>query len=65
MIYCNMLWQAFELDLVDLEDYPIWYADYEAYPQTPYHFDIWQYSSEGTVDGIQGNVDLNIQMIKR
>ena len=64
MIYCNMLWQADKLDLTELSEYPIWYADYEAYPQTPYHFDIWQYSSEGTVDGIQGNVDLNIQMIK-
>lgn len=65
MIYCNMTWQAFKLDLEELEEYPIWYADYEEYPQTPYHFDIWQYSNEGTVDGIQGNVDLNIQMIKK
>ena len=65
MIYCNMLWQAFELDLEELSDYPIWYADYEEYPQTPYHFEIWQYSNEGTVDGILGNVDLNIQMIKK
>ena len=65
MIYCNMTWQAFQLDLEVLEEYPIWYADYEAYPQTPYHFDIWQYSNEGSVDGIQGNVDLNIQMIKK
>lgn len=65
MVYCNMLWQAYELDLEALSDYPIWYADYEPTPQTPYHFDIWQYTSEGTVDGIQGNVDLNIQMIKK
>lgn len=65
MIYCNMLWQSDKLDLTELSEYPIWYADYEEYPQTPYHFEIWQYSSEGTVDGIQGNVDLNIQMIKK
>ena len=65
MVYCNMTWQAFKLDLEELEEYPIWYADYEEYPQTPYHFEIWQYSNEGTVDGIQGNVDLNIQMIKK
>ena len=65
MIYCNMTWQAFKLDLEELEEYPIWYADYEEYPQTPYHFEIWQYSNEGTVDGIQGNVDLNIQMIMK
>lgn len=65
MIYCNMLWQAYELDLKELEEYPIWYADYEAIPQTPYHFEMWQYSQTGTVNGIQGNVDMNIQMIKK
>lgn len=64
MIYCNMLWQAFELDMSELTEYPIWYADYNRFPQTPYHYDIWQYTQEGTVDGIQGNVDLNIQLIK-
>ncbi len=35
MIYSNMLWEAYELDLEYLEDYPIWYADYELTPQTP------------------------------
>ena len=38
MIYANMLWEAFELDLEDLSEYPLWYADYEPAPQTPYHF---------------------------
>lgn len=65
MVYCNMLWQAYELDLKAIANYPIWYADYESKPQTPYHFEYWQYSNEGRVDGIQGNVDLNIQMIHK
>lgn len=65
MIYCNMLWQAFELDLSQLSEYPIWYADYEMHPQTPYQFAIWQYTQEGQVDGIEGNVDINIQMLKK
>ena len=30
-----------------------------------YHYDIWQYSSTGTVDGIEGNVDLNLCMTDR
>ncbi|MCR4610604.1 MAG: glycoside hydrolase family 25 protein [Lachnospiraceae bacterium] len=63
MIYCNMVWEAFMLDLVKLKDYDIWYADYEPLPQTPYHFSIWQYSESGTISGITGNVDLNIQII--
>ena len=65
MIYSNMLWEAYELDLEYLEEYPIWYADYEPFPQTPYHFDFWQYTNEGSVDGIEGRTDLNIQLIPR
>ena len=65
MIYSNMLWEAYHLNLEELADYPIWYADYEALPQTPYQFDYWQYTNEGRVDGISGNVDLNIQLIEK
>ena len=63
--YSNMLWEAYELDLEKLLDYPIWYADYEELPQTPYRFSMWQYSSTGSVPGIEGNVDLNIQLPKK
>ena len=65
MIYSNMLWEAYELDLEKLSDYPVWYADYEELPQTPYRFSMWQYSSTGSVTGIGGNVDLDIQFVKR
>ena len=60
MIYSNMFWEAFLFDMTQLQDYPIWYADYETIPQTPYDFTMWQYSEKGIVDGIEGNVDLNI-----
>ena len=60
MIYSNMVWEAFLFDMTQLQEYPFWYADYEPIPQTPYDFVIWQYSETGTVDGISGNVDLNI-----
>lgn len=65
MIYSNMLWEAYELDLEKLLDYPVWYADYEELPQTPYRFSMWQYSSTGSVPGVEGNVDLNIQLLKK
>lgn len=61
MIYSNMVWEAFLFDMEQLQEYPFWYADYEAVPQTPYDFSIWQYTEKGRVDGIEGNVDLNIQ----
>ncbi len=60
MIYANMLWEAFELDLSELLDYPIWYADYESVPQSPYAFEIWQYTNEGQVPGVEGPCDINI-----
>lgn len=65
MIYCNMMWEAFELDLEQLSDYPVWYADYEAFPQTPYAFEIWQYTDQGTVDGISTATDINIQFLEK
>lgn len=65
MIYANMLWEAFELDLEELSEYPLWYADYEPAPQTPYHFRFWQYTNQGQVPGITGNTDLNIEMVPR
>lgn len=60
MIYSNMIWEAFLFDMTQLEQYPFWYADYEPVPQTPYNFVMWQYSETGKVNGISGNVDLNI-----
>ncbi len=63
MFYSNLYWEAFQFDLSELEDYPIWYADYEPLPQTPYHFTFWQYSSSGSLPGIEGAVDLNLELI--
>lgn len=65
MIYSNLVWEAFEYDMEQLADYPIWYADYEAAPQTPYRFTFWQYSEKGWVDGVDGAVDLNVQFCKK
>lgn len=60
MIYSNMIWEAFLFDMTQLQEYPFWYADYETIPQTPYDFTMWQYSEKGKVNGIDGNVDLNV-----
>lgn len=65
MIYSNMIWEADFLDLEALSEYPIWYADYELIPQTPYDYAYWQYTSDGKVPGIAGRVDLDVQFILR
>lgn len=63
MIYSNMYWEAFLFDLEQLTEYPIWYADYENIPQTPYEFTFWQYSESGYVDGIDGKTDLDVWFV--
>lgn len=60
MIYANMKWMAFTLELTRLTEYDKWYADYEPLPQCPYEFAMWQYTETGAVAGIEGNVDLNV-----
>ena len=63
-IYSNLPWEHELFDGTTLNNYDIWYADYENPPQTPYHFMWWQYSMTGTVPGIEGNVDLDLWMVK-
>ena len=52
-------------DLSQLLNYPFWLAHY-TYQWTPtgfpYYYTMWQYSCTGRVDGIEGDVDLNICM---
>jgi len=60
MIYANMKWLAFTLNMEELVDYKIWYADYETVPQNPYEISMWQYTETGKIDGIEGNIDLNV-----
>lgn len=50
-------------NLVDLASWGFWYAEYDSHPTYTIKYGIWQYSSEGTVPGIEGPVDLNLDMI--
>lgn len=50
----------FKYDLSRLADIDIWYCEYSDVPTFYYQFSMWQYSSTAVVDGIDGQVDLNI-----
>ncbi len=65
MIYTNLCREAYLFDMDKIDDYLIWYADYQKKPQTPYDFAFWQYTSKGSVAGIPGRVDLNVQFIPK
>lgn len=62
-----------KFNLPQLTDYPVWYPEYK-YPTTEpekvkpglyYQMDYWQYTDKATVAGIEGNVDANLQFIRR
>ena len=61
MIYHNMEMAAMFIDLAQLEDYPKWFAYYSKQDfYYPYAYDVLQYSDKGRVNGIKGDVDINI-----
>ena len=65
MLYANPTYFYRHLDMTELTGYPLWLANYVEMTSFYYQYDMWQYSYTGTVPGIEGNVDLNIQMIKK
>ncbi len=60
MLYSYTYFLSAYLDMTTLEKYDLWVADYRGYVGYTGDYGIWQYSSTGSVDGIVGNVDLNI-----
>lgn len=63
MVYGSRRFALLKLDMSKLAEYDFWYAEYKDghnAPLYPYDFKIWQYASDGKVDGINGDVDLNI-----
>lgn len=60
MIYGNLKSHMRMTDIHKLEEYRKWFAYYRTPLRFPYSFEIWQYTSSGSVDGIKGDVDLNI-----
>lgn len=60
MIYANKHWMTKLLDMNRLSEYDVWLAEWRPAPTYSGNFGIWQYTSEGKVSGIRGDVDLNI-----
>ena len=65
MIYSNLDWEINNFDMSELTDYDFWYADYKNTPQSPYAFTIWQASESATVPGINGNMDIDLEIKKQ
>lgn len=44
------------------ESYPVWYAEYGALPAYTGEYVLWQYASAGVINGIDAQVDLNLDL---
>ncbi len=59
-VYFNQRQGYEHYNLVALEEYMLWLAQYDEAPDFQYGFQMWQYSCTGRVDGIETDVDLNL-----
>ena len=64
-VYAARNWLNNNLKIDRLKDFVIWLAEYRDKPlyQGTYH--MWQYSSNGSIDGISGRVDLNLSYMEQ
>lgn len=61
MVYCPRYIINEKLYIEELAAYPMWYAEYQInYLRSEFRVDMWQYSKTGRIDGVKGNVDLNV-----
>lgn len=61
MVYGNR-YDLQYLDSSQLSDIGIWFAEYASSPSYEAPFALWQYTNNGTVAGIEGPVDLNLDL---
>lgn len=59
-IYASRNWYYNNLQVDELSGYKIWLAEYTQTPLYEGRYDMWQYTSSGSVAGIEGRVDLNV-----
>lgn len=63
-VYASGSWYKTKLNASELNNYFIWVAQYNTTCTYTGKYDMWQYSSKGSVSGIKGNVDMNISYVK-
>ncbi|MDE6738058.1 MAG: glycoside hydrolase family 25 protein [Lachnospiraceae bacterium] len=59
-IYASRNWLNDELNMTEVSEYRTWLAEYADIPVYDKYYHMWQYTSKGSVDGIETRVDLNL-----
>ena len=60
VVYANKDWLTNRIDADCKSRYDIWLAQWTSQPTYTGSYGMWQYTSDGAVDGIAGRVDMNI-----
>ncbi len=60
VVYANKDWLTNRIDADCKSRYDIWLAQWTSQPTYTGSYGMWQYTSDGAVDGIAGMVDMNI-----
>lgn len=60
-VYASRNWLNNNLQTERLQQYETWLAEYRGVPLYQGYYQMWQYTSKGRIDGIEGNVDFNIR----
>ncbi len=63
MLYGNPEWLLKRIDVSQFKESCIWLSQEEDIPTYPYRYEMWQYTKQGQVNGIDGFVDLNISFV--
>ena len=64
VIYGNAVSFSMIVDISKLEDCDRWIADHSGSLYFPYRFLYWQYAPNGTVQGIEGDVHMDLKVMK-
>ena len=62
-VYANLDWLTNKINSSKLDRFDKWLAQWGSKPTYSKSFGLWQYASHGIIEGISGNVDLNVAYV--
>ncbi len=60
MLYGNKEWLIKSVDMTKLQNYDVWLSQEQDIPDYPYQYAMWQYTTTGVLNGINGDANLNL-----
>lgn len=63
-VFAQNLWLEEELDAGSLSDYHTWLSEYRDVPSYGAYYSMWQYTSQGSIPGVDTDVSLDLCYLK-